>query len=403
MSDASSVQLYYAEESAWGEDPTAESPKPQLKELRFTGEGLDKTTETAVSEEIVASRQTTDIVRVAVGAGGDVGVEMSYGAHDDLLRGGLYDAWDTALDYNGGGGGDPSGTVTIGVGSPQNLAQIAFSNSPVNAAVAAIRVGAFIRVTGAANSANNGYRRVTANSGGILTVTPVFAAAQSATSIRVRSSHIRNGTTRRSFLLEKQFTDLSPIEAMYFPGCRVGQWGLDIQPGSIISGSFQFLGKNGLMTRPTVGNGSPTAAATNDVMNAVDHIGDVEYAGSAAAFSMTQLSFQFANALREQRAIANLANVGIGIGRVQVTGTLNAYFINRDLINDYINFTERSMSFSLTDGAGNAYHFFFPAFKFTQGRVVAEGNDSDVLAQLQFTCKRSATLGFTMGIGRYAA
>lgn len=402
MADSSSVQLYYAEETTWGEDPTALSPLPTLKEFRFTGEGLDKTTATAVSEEIVADRQTKDIVRVSVGAGGDVGLELSYAAHDDLVQGAMYDTWDTLLDYNGGSPLD--GSVTIGVGSPQNLAQISFPDSPVTAAITAVRVGSFIYVTGsAASPSNNGFYQVTDNSGGVLTVSPSFSAAETGSALRVRASHIRNGTTRRSFLLEKQFTDVSPLEAMYFPGMRVGQWGLDIQPGSIITGSFQFLGKNGFMASPTVGKSTTTAAATNDVMNAVDNIGNVKYNGSTAAFNLTQVSFQIANALREQPAIANLANIGIGLGRVQMTGTLNAYFEDRALINDYLSFNTRSLSFSAIDNAGNAYHFNFPSFKFTNGRVVAEGNDQDVLAQMEFTCRKDPTYGYTIGVGRYAA
>lgn len=392
MSDSSSVQLYYAAEAIWGLDPTTKSPLYQLKEFRQTGESLAKTTQTAVSEEIVADRQVKDIVRVAVGSGGDVGTELSYGAHDDLIQGAMMDTWTNTLNVLG---------VTITISNVSPLNQIVISGSPLP--LKNQRVGSYLWVTGS-GVGNDGFYLITAlnTTTGVATVSPKFTATESANAaLRVRCSHIKNGVTKRSFLLEKQFTDLSPVQAHYFPGCRVGQWGLNIAPGAILTGSFTFLGKNGFSRNQTSGNGNPTPASTGDVGNAVDNISNVRYNNAASVFNLTQVAFQIANGLREQPAVANLANIGIGLGRIQLTGTINAYFESRALMDDYLNYTETDLAFAIVIGT-QAYHIFIPAMKFTNGRVLAEGNDQDVLAQMEFTARKDPVYGFTIGIGRYA-
>ena len=98
MSDSSSTQLFYRPENQWGEDPTLASPLAPLRELRFTNESLNYAAQTVVSEEIRSDRQVSDIIRTGIESGGDVGIELSFGAFDDLFEGMLYNDW-TCLLY----------------------------------------------------------------------------------------------------------------------------------------------------------------------------------------------------------------------------------------------------------------------------------------------------------------
>jgi hypothetical protein len=106
------------------------------------------------------------------------------------------------------------------------------------------------------------------------------------------------------------------------------------------------------------------------------------------------------NNLRFQPCVGQLESSGIGVGRTQITGTLAAYFVNRAFYERYLNFTTTALSFTVTLG-GNTYLIDFPSFKFTNGEVVAAGNDQDVLVNMEFTAKRDPTLGFTMGMNRF--
>jgi hypothetical protein len=391
MSDSSSVQLYYLEESVWGTTPGS-----ALKELRFTQESLAQATETAVSEEIRSDRMVSDIIRTSINAGGDVGIELSYGAHDDLIAGALANAWTTPLNL--------TGSFTFAINSPNSTGSISAAASP--APFANVQVGQWVKFdrTGSP-TANNGYYLVTAKpDADTITVSPAPATAGTMTGT-LKGSHLRNGTTRKSFTLEKLYSDLSPQQYQAFTGMRVGSMELTIAPGAIVNGQFGFSGKQGLSSGATVGTGAPTAAATNDVMNAVDNIGNIRIDGAAAAAGVyfTEVAFNVNNNPRNQPAIGSLANVGIGLGRTQITGTISSYFQNRDLFDRYLAFSALSLSFTATDAAGNAYLYHFPSIKFTNGQAVAGGNDQDVLATLEFACRRSPTYGFMLGINRFPA
>lgn len=410
MSDSSSTRLAYREENVWGEDPTAQSPIAPLREFRFTNESLNRPAQTEVSEEIRSDRQVADIIRTAVEATGDVGIEFSFGAHDDLFEGALYNDWSAVLDSDAISpeaatfniAGSPDGS-TISTGSPE-AGEAAFLNQIV--------VGSFIEITSSiASPTNNGFVRCTANSlAGSITVDPPLPNIGQDT-MRIRASHLRNGTILKSYLIEKSFggteTANSPElpETVTFTGMRVGSAQLNISPGSILNGQFSFQGENATVQAGSIIAGlvSPefVEVAANDVFNAVDNVGNVLINGVVDPnVCFTEVSFSIENNLRNQPCVGQLENSGIGVGRTQITGTLIAYFVNRDFYEKYLNFDTVSLSFTVSLG-GNTYLFDFPSFKFTNGEVVAGGNDQDVLISTEFTAKRDPVLGFTMGINRF--
>jgi hypothetical protein len=395
MSDSSSVQLYYLEESVWGTTPAS-----ALRELRFTSESLSQNTETAVSEEIRADRMVSDIIRTSVNAGGDVGIELSYGAHDDLIAGAMANVWSTALNLNGSftftiNSPNTSGTISAGSTSP-GLSPSPFTN---------VQVGAWVKFKHTGGTTNDGYYLVTAKpDNDTLTVSPAPASASTVTG-RLKGSHIRNGIVRKSFTLEKFYSDLSPAQYQAFTGMRVGTMELSVAPGSIVNGQFGFSGRQSTSSGVTVGTGAAVASSTNDVMNAVDNIGNIRIDGLApsAGVYFTEISLNLNNSPRNQPAIGSLPNVGIGLGRTQISGTIASYFQNRTLLDRYLNFTALSLSFTATDGAGNSYLYHFPSVKFTAGQAVAGGNDQDVLVNLEFTCRRDPVRGFMFGLNRFPA
>ncbi len=401
MSDSSSVQLFFVSETAWGEIPV-DSPLV-LSEFRFTNESLTQNTETATSEEIRSDRQVSDIIRTQVGAGGDAGIELSYGSHDPLFEGALYDDFSTEVN-------ETSVDITITEPSPQNNTSIFTLDSggspdPFKNIVA----GQFIRLTGStASPTNDGFYKVisgVASSPQSLIVTPAAPSpGESITGGQIRGQFVRNGTTRKSFQIEKLFSDLSPLQIQRFSGMRVGSMDLNIAPGAIINGSFTFQGKELIASSTSIGS-QTQSLSTDDVMNAVDNITDILVNGetvSDLAACFTNVQFTVENNLRDQPCIGSLALGGIGIGRTNVTGTIEAYFRNRALFDLYLDFLTTSVSFRATL-AGDSYVFDFPAVKFTSGEVVAGGNDQDVIVSLEFEAKRDPTSDFMVAINRIPA
>ncbi len=98
-----------------------------LEQLRFTGTpNLAFVPTTIVSEEIRPDRQITDLILVGAEAGGDTGIEISYGAFDDLITGALFNVFTETVIKQGTGEitSFGAGTITVDVGGDFIVGQI---------------------------------------------------------------------------------------------------------------------------------------------------------------------------------------------------------------------------------------------------------------------------------------
>lgn len=210
---------------------------------------------------------------------------------------------------------------------------------------------------------------------------------------------LANGTTKYSYTIEHEQSDITQF--ISFTGCRVNSLSLSLTPGSILTGSLGFMGKTNAIAGTTVGTGSATAATTTDPMNAVDHVSALTEGGSSV--ELVSLELSIANNLRAQPILASLTPDGIGYGRFNVTGTLEAYFADATLLTKYLNNTQSSLRVSLTDTAGNAYVIDLPAIRYTDGETPVDGNDQDVTVRLPFQAILDTTTSKTLRISRNPA
>ena len=81
--------LYYVEETDCGVTPD----NPAWKELRFTGGIPVLNRESLTSEELDGSREINGFRLGQFNPSGDTNIELSYGAHDDLLEGAMQSTW----------------------------------------------------------------------------------------------------------------------------------------------------------------------------------------------------------------------------------------------------------------------------------------------------------------------
>lgn len=410
MSDSSSVQLFFVEETVWGVIPVdlvSPEANPNLEEFRFTNDSLTQTTESAVSEEIRSDRQVSDIIRTAVSASGEVGIELSFASHDALLAGALYDNFTTEVN-------EAAVTASFTTTSPgPGTFTLAASPLPSPNWLLNLVVGQVLRIGGSANSpTNDGFYKIAsidaANGTIIFTTSP--ASDEVAGTFQVRGSFIRNSVTRKSFTIEKWFSDVvvdtdSPETGVYqhFTGMRVGSVNLTIAPGAIITGGFTFEGKQAFSSGVTIGDGTPTEVSSADVLNAVDNITDILIDGvEDTDCSFTNVEITVENNLRAQPCIGQLANSGVGLGRTNVTGTIEAYLLDRTFFEKYLNFDTVSLSFRATLG-GDSYVFDFPAIKFISGTSETSGNDADVLVSVEFNAKRDPVSDYMVAINKFPA
>lgn len=392
MSDANRVSLAYAAETSFGTLPGS----PAFTALRYVSESLKQETDTTQSNEVRADRQISKVTRTGLRASGGLDFELSYGAYDDFWAALLFHSttWTSGVSIE-------SAATDISAAASDN----SFNSAGAGFTTTGVSAGDWVKVSGFTGSptANNGYFKVVSITTSKIVVsggTLVDDAAGEAVTI-ASGDKIENGTTFNHFTIERQYEDLSN-EFAYYPGMTLDTGSLNITTGSVITGSFGFLGKQEVSNTATLDASSGyTAAPTNDVMNAVENVAKViEGTGTSNA---TELSFSVENNLRERLQIATLGAISVGAGTIAATGSFVKYFESKAIANKYLNFTDTSIAYPVEDASGKAYVFDFPQIKYTDCERVAGGVNTDVFARLSWSASADSTENVTVRISRWAS
>jgi hypothetical protein len=391
MSDSNRTQMYYLAESSWGVTPAS-----AMTEMRFTSESLSYGITTKSSDEIRSDRQVTDLILTGADAAGGVNWELSYGTYDPFFVAALQSAaWST--------------TVAV---SATDIAAATTGNKYVAASTdfttKNITPGQWIKVAGYAGANNNGFKRVVS-----VTITDLVVEVQGAAlvteaapvgAVTMKGACIRNGVTETSFTLERCHADVTQF--FTYRGMVPESMDMKLAAGSVITGSFAFKGKDGVLAATTKGTGTANAASTTQVINAVSNVANIIEGSTLAAMSgvyVNSLDVSLKNNVRSLTGIGSLGAVDLGYGRCDVTGTLKAYFINNTLYDKYINNTRTGLSYRMADAAGNTYIVTIPTIEFSSAKVNAGGGNQDVTVDIGWTGLRDVTLGHTIQIDRFAA
>ena len=385
MSDSDQIALTQIVETTFG---VIEPANPTHTALRLTGESLAQITGITVSEEIRNDRQVVDVIRTGLDVSGDINFELSYSAYDEFLEALLMSAVWTAAP------------VTVGPIATIDAASADNSFNDSGSGFAAFVVNGWVKVSGfLTNPTNNGIFKIVSVAAGKIVVsggTLITEAIGDSVTIQ-QGAEINNGTTFRSFNIEKEYTDLSN-EFAIFVGMVLSTMSLTVTPDAIINGSFGFLGKTETSATATAGDGAPTAAATGSVMNAIDNVTSV--LDGQATFATTGFTMSLDNNLRSRLQVGTLGPISIGTGKVAVSGTLQQYFTTKAIMDKYLNFTTSSLAIIFTDDAGDILIMDFPAVKYTAGARVAGGENTDIIADLSWTAFREATEDVTIRMVR---
>lgn len=210
---------------------------------------------------------------------------------------------------------------------------------------------------------------------------------------------LRNGTTKKGVTIEKGFLDLAVPEYLYYRGMVVAQMSLQVGSKEVVTGSFSFMGLNHATSTSELG--SPEAAGTAGVMTASANVGRIAEGGASLGTPnfVKSVSIDLQNNLREIDAVGTLGLVDVGVGKLGLTGKMSTYFGSTALYQKYLGGTETSLVLRLQKD-GQAIVITLPRVKFEKGTVVAQGENQDVMADLDFRALRDSVTGATIQIDR---
>lgn len=292
-----------------------------------------------------------------------------------------------------GNGSFGGGTLSGGVEPLVTGSASDFDNVPI---------GATVKIAGSTETDNNGLKLVTdraANGSTLTFARGSFSADVGSESLTFTGNHLPNGTTRKSFTIERSILNTN-ANANYqvYRGMMVDQASLNFESRAIVTGALTFLGSLGVDGANTSidSDGVYTDADAGDVVNATSHVGTFLFDREVTNERFKTVALNIANNLRGKDAIGEKGNFDIGVGSFQVTGNLNAYFQNPRLHQKFIAHDDLAISFRVTDPDGNTLVVTLPRIKTSSGTPQIEAKDTDVMVDSAMTAIKDDTTGFTM-------
>lgn len=367
MGESNRARWLVIAESAWGTLPGT----PTMEEILRTGGSLNGDRNTIVSNAVRTTRMRNKVYSSGKTGKGSLEFELSSGLLDTLLPGVCCSAWSSAI----------TGAVSVTFDTTADTIHRAAGSFVSDGWVA----GMHIYVSGAADSGNNGYARVTAVTATDLSVDKNLTTQAVAASCVLRNDgYIRNGTTAKSFSLEQGHLD----QGHYYlwTGMRVGGFKLALQANGLATGSMDLMGLYPTYSSSTNAS-SVTAAVTTDAYNTASEIAAFFEGGATCAEDLTGFEIDLNNNLRNRPKLMSEAPAGIAYGVQDVTGTLSYYMgSSHTLANKVINFTESSAYVRFTNGSTDkTFIVTLPQYKYTGGvPPEAGGLDGDVTMKLPF-------------------
>ena len=203
------------------------------------------------------------------------------------------------------------------------------------------------------------------------------------------SNVVKGGTTRKSFLIEQKFGDITQFKRSN--GLMVNSLSLNVGTDGIVTGRASLIGKQLTIAGTTIDNaGGYTAPAAKSPMAAKD-LTILE--GGASIASVTAVEIQIENGLAPAKVVGAAVAPDMFSGRSAVTGKLSAFFENATLLNKFLNETASSLSLAFTDGT-NTLTWLLPRIKYTGGEAPVN-DEGGLVLNMPFTALYDGTTELT--------
>jgi hypothetical protein len=184
---------------------------------------------------------------------------------------------------------------------------------------------------------------------------------------------LKAGVTPKYMTFERQFTDITKYRV--FRGCVVDKLSLSIKPNSMITGTFSLIGIDNVNNNTPL-DASPTASQTNSPL---DSFTGTLTEGGVAIATVTGIDLTLNNGVTPALVVGSTKAAALVPQRIDLTGSIDAYFPDLTLLNKFINETESSLSIVLGNGATKSYTLLIPRIKFTGGETPLSGEGPIVL------------------------
>lgn len=379
MSSSNLVRITAIEESTYGVTPVGGN----FSTVRFTGEELSGTPTTTESATIRQDRLSSGQVVTGLEVSGGINFEL---ANDSILEkffaSAMNGAWVSDTPVNA--------DLTI-----TNITATATLTRAAGSFITdGVQTGDFIVLTGFSTAGNNTQVLVTEVTGA-LTLTfipPSGMANEVATGNTFKiADKLEIGSTKKSFTVEKAFTDLTN-KAINYRGMLVGEMSLSVQYGSIVNGSVSFMGNDHEVVEAagdfaTNGHTIDAADTTQSLNGSVDMpimANNATGTFTASDFCIQNIELTLNNNLGAQNCIGRAAPEDYRLGTASVSVSLSAYLSDAAwaVLGKKLTQESFSIAFQLKNADG-WYGFYLPAVQVSFPDPNASAPNADVVIEME--------------------
>jgi hypothetical protein len=373
--------ISYKKETTWG---TKASSSSGISLRRVTGSfQLEK--DSYASNEILASQQVRDMRHGTRRSTGSLSGELSGNAYEDFIQAAVRK--DFVAGATTGAIITLSSTATTIVRSSGSFVTDGF------------KTGSVISVTGFTDAGNNGLFIITSMTATILTVsalagqTRTIEAAGDTVTVLEKGKKTFVPTTSHtddSFTVEEWYSDASVSRT--FLGQQVDTMAIALQPNSMATIDFGFLGKDGEAATSSQYFTSPTAVSGEGIYSAPDGFLFIDGVGNGV---VTGLNISVANNITQEAVIGSSSIGAKSRGKVAVTVDGSAIFEDTTILNYFDAESEVSLTYVLMSADNtNAFSVHMPRVKIGS----ATTDDGEKVVILSFSGTALEYTGSAVGV-----
>lgn len=181
---------------------------------------------------------------------------------------------------------------------------------------------------------------------------------------------LKTGTTRRSFTIERKFSDIAVPEYHRYTGSEFNTLALSVAPNAMVMATLGVVGKDLAIATTEVASSTYSADSANTPFDSFT--GSITEGGSSIA-TVTSFDLTIENGLDPLFTVGSSTTQRPSIGKSRVTGSLTTYFESNTLYSKFLNETSSAIVLTLTDVAGNEIELNIPNVKYNSGQPDVSG------------------------------
>lgn len=218
------------------------------------------------------------------------------------------------------------------------------------------------------------------------------------------SNVLKNGLLHKTGALEWTFEQGATDSFIRTVGCRWDTLDLRFRAKQSVEADWGIKGLGvPVPTTAIIAGATYVAPTTTPVLNAALNVGGLAITGITNAPKIQSLNLNIRNNLYANDVVGQYDTYSHGLGRFEVSGSMNTYFENLDTFNAIVNHSDVAISITCGAASGQKYTFAMPKVKLMDGGPPVPGNGQAVMLEVPFQAYFDGTLGASMSITRAVA